>query len=364
MSDTTPTPRSDEPTPLADETARELGTGEQPLTTSSDPADHTDTGVAPTLPPDYRPVSASEHVAPEPALPATDEQAEEPVSETHQAAHEPGTEPRFDAAAAGAEPETAAAAATPVPPLASEPIEPTAAHESETASETATEPEAEATTAPPVAEPTPTPAPAPVATPAAPAPNADAYAGPTYLQTPERPKKRGNRGLGILIAVLAAVVFAAADLAATYGILLIRYGDTRAADYLASYAKGWDFWVPLAVFTAAFIALVAIVNRARWWAYVLGAVFVAILVFASYYGAALLTSKAWNFTPGEFREFTRDYFESNITYLWVATAVTFIALEVVTWFGAWIAFHGQIAKRRNAEARAAYEEELEQSTSR
>jgi hypothetical protein len=341
MSDTTPTPRPDEPTPLADETARELNTGEQPLTTSSDPADHTDTGVAPTLPPDYQPVAASDHVAPEPEVPAApagesvdapaDDTAapvstaadEAPAPETADTvrAGEPGAEPRYDAAAAGAITESAEPAHTQLAPPAV------------------------------VAEPTPTPAPAP-------------YGGPTYLQTPTPPKKRGNRGLGILIAVLAAIVFAAADLGATYGILLIRYGGDRAVNYLESYAKGWDFWVPLAVFTAAFIALVAIVNRGRWWGYVLGSVFVAALVFASYYGAALLTNRAWNLTPGEFETFTRDYFQSNIPYLWVATVVSFIALEVVTWFGAWIAFHGQVAKRRNLEARQAYEADLEASTAR
>jgi hypothetical protein len=329
MSDTTPTPRSDEPTPLADETAREHATGEQPieqpLTTSSDPADHTDTGVAPTLPPDYEPVAASDHVAPEPATPL----APPPSVEEH------GEAARLETSQ---EP-----AAEPAAPVVDAPAEPTA----------------DASPAP-VAEPTPAPLPAPVqATEPEPAP----YGGPTYLQSPTEPKKRSNRGLGILIAVLAAVVFAAADLAATYGILLVRYGNDRALTYLESYAKGWDFWIPLAVFTAAFIALVAIVNRGRWWGYVLGSVFVAILVFASYYGAALLTSQAWNFTPGEFSDFTRDYFQSNITYLWVATVVTFIALELVTWFGAWISFHGQVAKRKNLEARAAYEADLEQQAS-
>ncbi|GAA4177715.1 hypothetical protein [Gryllotalpicola koreensis] len=342
MSDTTPTPRSDdEPTPLADETAREHATGEQPieqpLTTSSDPADHTDTGVAPTLPPDYEPVSASDHVAPEPPPIAGDE---------------PGAAPRFDAAAEGAAAEGAETdAAAPAAPVVGAPVEPTAVDETTSAPAPA-----------PAAEPTPAPVPTPAPTPVQ-APEPAPYGGPTYLQSPTEPKKRSNRGLGILIAVLAAVVFAAADLAATYGILLVRYGNDRALNYLESYAKGWDFWIPLAVFTAAFIALVAIVNRGRWWGYVLGSVFVALLVFASYYGAALLTSQAWNFTPGEFTDFTRDYFQSNITYLWVAAVVTFIALELVTWFGAWIAFHGQVAKRKNAEARAAYEADLDQQVS-
>jgi len=327
MSDTTPTPRSDEPTPLADETAREHATGEQPLTVSSDPADHTDTAAAPTLPPDYQPVAASDHVAPEPEVPAVDDAPvddapldQAPVTAEPPAVDEPA-EPTADEAAV----------TTPAAPAIAEPIEPTA----------------------PVAEPTPAPTPAPAP-----------YAGATYLQTPTPPKKRGNRGLGILIAVLAAVVFGAADLAATYGILILRYGGDRAVNYLESYAKGWDFWIPLAVFTAAFIALVAIVNRARWWAYVLGSIFVSILVFAGYFGATLLTNKVWNLTPAEFSTFAHDYFQSNIPYLWIATVVSVIALEVVIWFGAWIAFHGQVAKRRNVEARAAYEEELEQSSAR
>jgi hypothetical protein len=309
MSDTTPTPRSDESTPLADETAREHGTGEQPLTTSPDPADHTDTAEAPVLPPEYRPVSASEHVAPQPA----------PLEQESDAA-----------------PETSPEAPAPVRDERVAPAAPAAAP----------------------AEPVAAPQAAPAASPEAPA---GSYAGPTYLQSPTAPKKRGNRGLGILIAVLAAVVFAAADLAAAYGVLLVHYGDAQALHYLDSYARSWSFWLPLAVFTAAFIALVAIVNRGRWWGYVLGSVFVAALVFAAYYAAALLTNRAWHFTPGEFRDFTGDYFQSNIVYLWVAVAASFIALETVTWFGAWIAFHGQNAKRRNAEARAAYEEELERS---
>ena len=314
MSDTTPTPRSDEePTPLADKTARELDTGEQPLTTSSDPADHTDTGVAPTLPPDYEPVAASNHVAPEPEVPAVAEPVDEPTLAVEP---EEGPEGTLE----------------PVAPPVAAPVEPATPAE---------------TVAEPVAEPEPTPTP---------------YAGPTYLQTPTEPTKRSNRGLGILIAVLAAVVFGAADLAATYGILVIRYGGDRAVNYLESYAKGWDFWVPLAVFTGAFIALVAIVNRGRWWGYVLGSVFVAVLVFAGYYGAALLTNRAWNLTPGEFADFTHDYFQTNIPYLWVATVVSVIALEAVIWFGAWIAFHGQSAKRKNAEARAAYETGLDQSS--
>ena len=384
MSDTTPRASDDEstpvaedqPTPLADETARELNTGEQRVQPSPDPADQTDTAAVTPLPPDYRPVAASEHVAPQPAVPtastsaATDSAPVTPdeASVDRQPAGLPAdpTDPQQHSAA------VAAAAAESDAPADAAPAQPAA--------------DGAPTTVAPVAQPAPAPAPAAQQTaPAEPAPTTSAYAGPTYISAPTPPKKKSNRGigiliavlgvvvfaaanlaatLGILIAVLAAVVFAVADLAATYGLLLIRYGEGHAADYFATYAKSWDFWLPLAVFTAAFIALVAIVNRGRWWGYVLGSIFVAVLVFAAYYGAALLTSRAWNFTPSEFRNFTHDYFLTNITYLWVATLVSVIALEVVIWFGAWVAFHGQAAKRKNLEARAAYEAELEASASR
>jgi hypothetical protein len=343
MSDTTPTPRSDEPTPLAAETARELGTGEQPIMRSSDPADHTDTAAAPTVPPGYEPVSASNHVAPEPAVPTNRRDDEQPEQDDSNGVGEPGAEPRYDAESAGAatEAEEPAHAQLQPPAVVTEDEPATATPEREAIPAPATEPEHQAGTQP---EPTPAPTPAP-------------YGGPTYLNAPERPKTRSNRGLGILIAVLATVVFAAANLAATYGVLILRYGDGKALDYAKSYVTGWEFWVPVAVFLLAFIALVAIVNRGRWAAYVFGSIFVAALVFIAYFAAALLTGRMWEKTPDELRSFTGDYFQSNIPYLWIAVIASFIALEVVIWFGAWIAFHGQNAKRRTISEQAAWDEE-------
>lgn len=334
MSETTPTEH--EATPLADETARELGTDDDFVRTSDDPADHTDTAAAPTIPADYRPVSASDHVAPEPAVPAV---AGEPgVSDdvrVREASGEPGVSD------ASGERDVAPEASAPRTQLADTPVEPTDSTE---------------TAAPAPAVPAPTPVAAASAEPAS-AERTAAYPGATYLNAPTPPRKRGNRGLGILIAVLGAVVFGVANAAATFGILSVRYGGAQARTYLTSYLEGWEFWIPLAVFLAAFIALVAIVNRGRWWAYILGSMFVAALVFAAYFAAALVTSQVWDRTPAQFRTFSGDFFLTNIPYLLVAVAATFIALEIVIWLGAWIAFHGQHAKRRYIEAKAAYDAE-------
>ncbi|MCL2796196.1 MAG: hypothetical protein FWD85_12945 [Microbacteriaceae bacterium] len=336
MSDTTPTPRPDEDTPqveqnpstgetpLADETAREHATGEIPATgdqsASRQPdagaerleelrraavsaygagpsagadqagADHTDTAAAPAIPAEYSPVSASDHVAPEPTVPA----------------------------------------AEPVPAEAS--------------------PAAEPATDEPVAE---APAPAPVV----PTPLPSTPSSPTYLNAPMPPKKRGNRGVGILIAILATIVYAAANAGATLGIFTLRYGFASAQTRIQSYVMEWSFWLPVAVFLAAFIGLIAVVNRGRWWGYIIGSLAVGVLVFAGYFAAALLTAKFWNLTGAELRTFTDDFFNSNITLLWVALAGAAIAREVVLWFGAWIAFHGQNTKRRYLEAKAAYDAE-------
>ncbi len=358
MSDTTPTPDADDATPLTEQTARQPGAEEQPVTAGADPADHTDTTEAPTLPPAYRPVSAADHVAPEPDVPAA---AASPVEER---IAEPAEEPVEEPADALTQPEAPVRSEEPaqseVPAQLGEAEQPGQAVLAETApSAVAEEP---AGTTPVVAT-----VPAPVTSTPAPAPVQETvqepvvapYPAPTYLRSSAPPKKKGNRGIGILIAVLGVVVFAVLDAAVSYAILLVRYGETDAQNYLVSYLQNWEFWVPLAVFAGAFIALVAIVNRGRWWGYVLGSAFVAALVFAGYFGAALLTNRIWEYTPDEFRTFVGDYFDAKvpIPYLWIAIAVTFVALEVVVWLGAWIAARGQSVKRRNAEAKAAFEEE-------
>jgi len=318
------------------------------------------------VPPEYRPVSASQHVAPEQAVPenadassagASDASADDASSEQDTTAGSRDDAGRDDAGhddsgrdagtAGGASAAGAAAGASANgSPLADAPREPTDHHDDANANATGTD--AQTTAAPTTEAPTRATTVTPTPTP---------YAGATYLNAPAPPKKRGNRSLGILIAILGALIFAALNAAVTFGILSLDYGFSRAQTYLTSYLKGWEFWVPVGVFTLAFIALVAIVNRGRWWAYIFGSMFVSALVFVAYFGAALLTNRVWERTPGEFRTFTDAYFGTNIPYLWVAVAASFIALEVVVWIGGWISFHGQHAKRRYLEAKAAYDAE-------
>lgn len=192
----------------------------------------------------------------------------------------------------------------------------------------------------------------------APAPAYAAQPGPVFVTAPVAPEPKGNRSVGILIAVLATVVFAALDAAAAYLILLSNQGESTALTTLESYLRSYSFWLPAVVFFLAFVALIAIVNRAGWWAHVLGSIFVAAFVYAAFFGAALLQIKVWELTGDEFTKYLHQFIQSDIPYVWVAFVSVFVAFEVVIWFGLWISRRGAAVKRRNAQARAAYDEQF------
>ncbi|MEL4320548.1 hypothetical protein WJX64_16160 [Leifsonia sp. YIM 134122] len=191
-------------------------------------------------------------------------------------------------------------------------------------------------------------------TPAASYPN-DAYpaqATPIYVQAPTPPVDKGNRGFGILVGLIATAVFAI-----LYSIVaLITAGvftGDGAADAFLDFAIRPVFYVPIIAFFAAFALLAAIVNRAGWWSWVVGAFFGAVLVYFSYIAASLLTVGAWNLTYDEAVAFL-----ANRWFDPLAIGAAVIAREVPIWFGAWIASRGRKVTERNAAARVEYERVL------
>jgi hypothetical protein len=177
---------------------------------------------------------------------------------------------------------------------------------------------------------------------------------PIYVQAPTPPRNRGNRGPGILIALLATVVFAI-----LYAIIVsIISGITSAtlAEAMTTFSEFVVrpvFYVPVIFFFIAFALLVSIVNRSGWWAYVLGGFLVAVVVYFSYIGGALLTVQAWNLTPSEAGRFVASQ--------WLnpgAIAAAVLAREVPIWFGSWIARNGRKVTARNIEARKEYDRQI------
>lgn len=174
---------------------------------------------------------------------------------------------------------------------------------------------------------------------------------PVYVQAPQRPVDRSNRGGGVLIALLATAVFAV-----IYSIVIfIIAGVTSAtiavaATTFAEFAVRPVFYIPVVFFFLAFALLVVILNRSGWWAYVLFGFLVGVAVYFSYIGGALLTVQAWTLTPAEASRF--------LSTQWLnpgAIAAGIIAREVPIWAGAWIAGRGKRVTARNIEARHEYE---------
>ena len=102
-----------------------------------------------------------------------------------------------------------------------------------------------------------------------------------YVQAPIPPRLKGNRGVGSLLAVLGAAVFAVVFAAAV--TVSFALDDAKSmGDQFGEFVQNAIFWVPVLVFLVAFVLLTLIVNRAGWAAHVFGSLLVA---FAVYFGS-------------------------------------------------------------------------------
>ncbi|WP_130176079.1 hypothetical protein [Cryobacterium sp. SO1] len=177
---------------------------------------------------------------------------------------------------------------------------------------------------------------------------------PVYVTAPTPPKTLGNRAAGILIGLIATAVFGA-----VYALIAFFISAAGAATVADATARFTDFlvlpvfYVPVIFFFLAFALLVAVLNRAGWWAYVLGGFLVAVVVYFSYIGGALLSVQAWNLTAAEAARF--------VSTQWLnpgAIAAAIVAREVPIWFGAWISRRGRSVTAKNIAAKAEYERQL------
>lgn len=169
-----------------------------------------------------------------------------------------------------------------------------------------------------------------------------------YVQTPAPPTRKGNRGIGALIAVVSALVFTGA-LAVVAAIIQLAVGSRPLFGFLTSP----QFYIPTLFFVIAFVLLVLIANRAAWWAYILGSVIVALVVYFGSIGAILLANGVILMTPTE----AADAFRAGLVNP-IVVAATLLAREVSLWTGSIIARRGRRVKERNATARATWEREV------
>ncbi|MFE6965765.1 hypothetical protein ACFVAJ_11660 [Agromyces sp. NPDC057679] len=175
-----------------------------------------------------------------------------------------------------------------------------------------------------------------------------------YVQAPEPPRAKGNRAFGALVALIGAALFAALYAGIAY-LLLLSQGDAAEVNtvFVERFLAKPVYWVPIIAFFVGFALLAAIVNRGRWWAYVVFGLLVGVLVYFSYLGGALLTIEAWTLTFEDAQSF--------IAQRWLdpfAIVAALIAREIPIWLGGWIAARGRTVNERNRLALEAYDREL------
>ncbi len=168
-----------------------------------------------------------------------------------------------------------------------------------------------------------------------------------YVEAPRPPRNRGNRGVGILIALAATVVFGALFAVA---VALIR--SARTGVFSFTFIGAQTFYVPVLFFVVGFILLVLLANRASWWAYILGSLFVGALVYFGTIGTLLLTNGVIMQTPDQ----AAAAYNGLLTDPYIITSAL-LAREVSLWMGAAVSARGRRIKQRNADAREAYERE-------
>lgn len=128
-----------------------------------------------------------------------------------------------------------------------------------------------------------------------------------YVEAPKPFVAKGNRGFGILIAILSAVIFTALNAVAEIVFELVN-GQPIDVSFLTT----TGFYAPTVMFAVGFILLVLIVNRAGWAAHVLGSIFVGLVVFFGGTGLLLLLNIS-SIPSNEVSEaFTRTLFSPEL----------------------------------------------------
>ena len=167
------------------------------------------------------------------------------------------------------------------------------------------------------------------------------------VDAPVPPRKRGNRLAGLGLALLASIVLAA--LLAGVAILL-QVLDGSAVD--VAFLTEPLFYAPIALFFLATILIVAIVNTAPWWSYIVTSVLIGAAVYFGTAGIALLEAGVLQLTQSEANAV---YFEALAQPLTIAAGL--LAREVAIWTGAILGRRGRGVRARNVEDREAFERE-------
>lgn len=179
---------------------------------------------------------------------------------------------------------------------------------------------------------------------------------PIFVQAPEEPRARGNRGAIGLIGILAALSFAVLYLAAhlVLGLIAGDFTVGNIVEPIIAAATSWWLWVATAVFFLGFWLFGAIVNRGRWGHWVIWGLLVGLIGYGAHIVGWLFQEPFWNLTQSEGLAFFQTQLVAPLGFI-----AFVIARELTIWFGAWAAARGRRLEELNVEARREYERTLE-----
>lgn len=189
------------------------------------------------------------------------------------------------------------------------------------------------------------PTPSPQYTPTTPQPNV------VYVNAPQAPVEKSNRGFGALISLLATVAF----MVVLAIVMVIIYSARSGALYI-DFLGQTAFYVPALFFFVGAIVLTLLLNRAGWWTYVIGSLLLGLFVYFGTIATVLVINGVVLLTPDAAAEQFRLGTVSPFTI-----AAALVAREVMLWAGAIVASRGRKVKVRNAEALEAFQREQAQT---
>ncbi|MGC5077337.1 hypothetical protein [Agrococcus sp. DT81.2] len=169
------------------------------------------------------------------------------------------------------------------------------------------------------------------------------------VEEPVPPRRKGARAVGFAVALLATLIFAILFAAAFFAV---GYLFDRAFDPTETLQTLWlrpSFLLPVIVFFLAYWIVTLVVNRAGWWAHVLGAFIVALLVYVAHIGGAYMEAQGgwagYTALPGIDAQALSQLLLAPLSVL-----AFVIAREVPVWVGGIVARRGRKAREWNRKA--------------
>jgi hypothetical protein len=179
---------------------------------------------------------------------------------------------------------------------------------------------------------------------------------PVQLASPVAPSPKGNRLFGAGIGLAGAVVFAVVYALVAFLFFAFNPAVDEPVATLLRFLGNAAFIVPVVFFAIAFALLAVILNRAGWWAFIIGGFLVAAVVYAGSIVGAFVSVEGWAMSPDARGDFLRSLLMDPLPI-----TAGIIAREVSVWAGAWVSSRGRRLKAKNRAARAEFETALAES---